>query len=148
MCLSVPHSECSTPCRSMFCSRCPTQNSIYIPSWTDLYRAEKILLQLEYIEVQANVVIRALLRMPYSVQQYVLLGMHYLEKYLYTKLGRSALGREFRLGNTVIRSRTCGYTELSEVRHSYSKCSTPNIGSIRSPASYKIFFWLEYWEII
>ena len=36
-------------------------------SWADLYGVEKILLQLERIEFEANVVIRALLRMPYSV---------------------------------------------------------------------------------
>ena len=38
--------------------------------------------------------IRALLRIPYSVQQCVLLEMPYLEYYLYAKLGRSLRGRE------------------------------------------------------
>ena len=39
-------------------------------------------------------VICALLRMPYSVQQYVLLKMFHLEQYLYTNLGRLIRGRE------------------------------------------------------
>ena len=47
---------------------------------------EKILLQLEYIEFKANMVIRASLSMPYPVQQYVL----------------------FRLGNAFIRSTAFG----------------------------------------
>ena len=42
-----------------------------------------------------------------------------------------------------IRSRPCGYTELSEVRPSYSECPTPNIGTIRSPALYKMLLRLE-----
>ena len=42
-----------------------------------------------------------------------------------------------------IRSRTCGYAELSEVRPSYPKCPIPNISTIRSPASYKILLRLE-----
>ena len=130
--LRMPYSVYS----SMFCSGCPTWNSIYIRSWSDLYGVEKISLQLEYIEFKANVVIRALLRMPYSVQQYVLLRMLYLEQYLYTKLGTSTRGRDFRLGNSAIRSRTCGYTELSEVRHSYPECPTTNIGTIRTTAFY------------
>ena len=35
-----------------------------------------------------------------------------------------------------IRSRVCNYTELSEARHNYTECPTPNIGTIRSLASY------------
>ena len=108
MLLSVPYSECPTPYISMLCSICPTWNSIYMRSWADLYGVEKILLQLERIEFKANVVIRALLRMPYSVKQCVLLEMPYLEQYLYTKLDRPIQGREFRLGNAVIRSRAFG----------------------------------------
>ena len=49
-------------------------------------------------EFKANVIIRALLRMPYSVQQYVLLKTPYLEQYLYTKLSTPIRGREFRVG--------------------------------------------------
>ena len=63
-------------------------------------------------------------------------------------VGQRIQARKYGYSEYGIRSRTCGYTELSEVRHIYSKCSTPNIGSIRSPASYKIFLRLEYWEII
>ena len=43
-----------------------------------------------------------------------------------------------------IRSRTSGYKELSEVRPSYSECPTPNIGTIRSPALYKMLLRLEH----
>ena len=89
----------------MFCSRCPTWNSIYIRRQANLQGVEKILLRLEHIEFKVNLVICVLLRMPYSVQQYVLLEIPYLEQYLYTKLGRSTRGREVRLGNAVIRSR-------------------------------------------
>ena len=42
-----------------------------------------------------------------------------------------------------IRSKTCGYTELSEVRPSYLECPTPDIGTVWSPASYKILLRLE-----
>ena len=57
---------------------------------------------------KANAVIRALLQMPYSVYQYVLLEMPYLEQYLYTKPDTPIRGREFRLGNAVIWSRAFG----------------------------------------
>ena len=46
-----------------------------------------------------------------------------------------------------IRSRTCGYTELSEIRPSYPEWPTPNIDTIQSPASYKILFRLENNEL-
>ena len=52
------------------------------------------------------------------------------------KLGKLIRVIEFRLGNAVIRSRVCDYTELSEARHNYTECPTPNIGTIRSLASY------------
>ena len=41
-------------------------------------------------------------------------------------------------------SRTCGYTELSEVRPSYPECPTPDIGTIGSPALYKTLLRLEH----
>ena len=64
MWLSMPYSECPFSYNSMFSSRCPTWNSIYIRNWGDLYGVEKILLRLEHIEFKSNVVICALLRMP------------------------------------------------------------------------------------
>ena len=72
----MPYFERPFPYSSMFCSRCPTWNSIYIRSWAEnIYGVENILLRLEHIEFKTNVVICALIRMPYSVWQYVLLGM-------------------------------------------------------------------------
>ena len=46
--------------------------------------------------------------MPYSVEQYVLFEIPYLEWYLYVKLGTPIQGRGFRLENVVIRSRVFG----------------------------------------
>ena len=46
-----------------------------------------------------------------------------------------------------IRTRTCGYTELSQVTPNYPECPTPNIGTIRSLDSYKILLRLEQREI-
>ena len=88
---------------------------------------EKILLQLEYINFKANVVIRAL---------------------LWTSLLRMAVcsvqARKCGYSECGIWSRTCGYMELSEVRPSYPECPTPNIGTIWSLASYKILLQLEH----
>ena len=58
-------------------------------------------------EFKTNTIICALLRMPYSVQRYVLLEMPYLEQYM-MKLGKLIRVIEFRLGNAVIRSRALG----------------------------------------
>ena len=45
-----------------------------------------------------------------------------------------------------IRGRTCGYTELTEVRPGYPKCPTPNVGTIRGLALYKILLQLEQYR--
>ena len=106
----------------------------------------KILLQLKYVEFKANLVIHALLRMPYSIQQYVLLKMLYFEQYLYTNaLLRIAIcsaqdallgivsiyeagqiyamqriqARKQSYSEYGIWSRTYDYTELFEVSSSY-----------------------------
>ena len=78
------------------------------------YGVDEILLRLERIEFKANMVIRALLQMPYSVQHYVLLEISYLEQYLYTKLGRPIMGREnlTPVGTHRIQYR-CGYPCLT-----------------------------------
>ena len=47
-----------------------------------------------------------------------------------------------------IQGRTRSYTELSEVRPSYLERPTPNIGTIRSPASYKIILRLKHQVLI
>ena len=59
-------------------------------------------------EFKANVVIRALLRVPFSIKRYVLLR---LESAVYSEYG--------------IRSRTCSYTELCEVRPNHPECTNP-----------------------
>ena len=110
MWLSVRYPECLTPYCSMFCSRCPTWNSIYIRSWADLYHGvEKVLFRLKQIEFKANMVICALPRMPCSIQQYVLLKMLYLEQYLYNNaLLRIAVCSARGARNAVIQGRAFG----------------------------------------
>ena len=47
-----------------------------------------------------------------------------------------------------IRSKTCSYIELFEVKHMYPENSTPNIGNIRSLVSYKISVQLEHCQLL
>ena len=60
----------------------------------------------------------------------------------------SSMARKCGYSEHGIRSRTCGYTELSEEWPSYLECLTPNIGTIRSSASYKILLRLEQSKFI
>ena len=122
-----------------------------------LYGVEKILPQLEQIEFKANEIICALLRMlqqrkscsSWSTQtsRQMRLSVLYSENALLRIAVCSAQARKCSYSEYGIRSRTCGYTELSEVlRPSYPECLTPNIGPIRKPALYKILVRLEQFD--
>ena len=169
MWLSVPYSQCPTPYSCMFSSRCPTWNSIYIRSWADLHRVEKkanvvICAFTGYIKSYCSWNTQNSMQMwlsvPYSEfpsrVNLAPVGVHKIQdKCSYLCLTPSASlsiavcsvqVRKFGYSDYSIRSRTCGHTELSEVKPRYPECPTLNISTIRSrhyPASYKILLRLE-----
>ena len=123
---------------SVPCSECPSRENL---------RGRSTFSEPEYKEFKANAVIcacltpNALVRMavcswlsvPYSLLLHRMAGCSVQPR----KCGDSGYG---------IRSRTCGYTEPSELRPGYPKCPTPNIGTIRGPALYKILLRLEQYR--
>ena len=63
-------------------------------------------------------------------------------------MGQRIQARKCGYSEQGIRSKTCSYIELSEVRHRYPECPTPNIGTIRSLASYEILLQLEHCQLL
>ena len=104
---------------------------------------EKILLQLEYIEFKVNVVILALFGIAVCSAQDALPGIVSIYEAGQIYKGYRIQAGKCGYSEYSIWSRTCDHKELSAVRPSYSECPTPNIGTIRSPASYKILLRLE-----
>ena len=88
---------------------------------------------LPYSNALARMAVCSWLSVPYSLLLHRMAGCSVQPR----KCGDSGYG---------ICSRTCGYTELSELRPGYPKCPTPNIGTIRGPALYKILLRLEQYR--
>ena len=85
----------------------------------------------------------ALLRIAVCSARDSLLGIVSIYEVGQIYAGQRSQARKCGYSEQGILGRTCGYTELSKVRHSYRECPTPNIGTIRNPASYKILLRLE-----
>ena len=92
----------------------------------------------------------ALLRIAIAVcsARDALLGIISIYKAGHTYTGQRIQARKCSYSEQGIRSKTCSYIELSEVKHRYPKCTTPNIGTIRSLASYKILLQLEHCQLL
>ena len=90
----------------------------------------------------------ALLRITVCSARYALLGIVSINVAGHIYTGQTIQAGKCSYSEQCIQSRTCRYTELSEVRHSYLECLTPNIGTIRSLASYKILLRLEQTDVL